>query len=241
MTVRIGADSARRVGAQRFGVALREAMKRRKVGAPRLAIAVGCTSSSIGNYRNGRNVPTMATAQRLADVLDAPHLPALAMAARTINCDVCGRSFAVEAGSPQRYCTPECRRVQGKKTTGDPANTRLRAAAAERVLRVHQEAVALMCLSCEPSGLCRTADCALRSVSPLSLSTVSARTLPIPPSERNGEAWRVASLAANARRWTPEERAAQSERTAAMHAKRTPEERQAFAAAVSAGRRRPAA
>ena len=238
MTVNLGADSARRVGAQRFGVALREAMRRRKVGAPRLSRAVGCSNAAIGNYRNGRNVPTMVNAQRLAEVLDAPHLTTLAAAARTITCDVCGRSFAVEAGSPQRYCTPECRRVQGKKTTGDKANTRLRAAAAERVLRVHQEAVALMCLACEPSGLCRTPDCALRSVSPLSLSDRSLEARPIPPSGRNGEAWRVATLEANQRRWTPEERAAQGERMAAVHAARSPEERAAFASAVSVGRRK---
>lgn len=232
----LSADSTRRAGALRFGAALREAMTARKVGQVRLAEAAGCSTASINNYRFGRNIPTMAVARRLADALETPALTRLAQSARTITCDNCRRTFAIENGGPKRYCSDDCRRLAAAKVGGVP--TRQRAIVAERALRAQQEAVAAMCAACEPDGACRTMDCPLRSVSPLQLISSDDRPArPVRPSDRNGESWRVASLAANARRWTPEARVGQSRKSTEWHAAMTPEEREAFASAVSRGRR----
>lgn len=236
MTTKIGPDSARRAGALRFGFALREAMRAKKVGQVRLAAAVGTSSTLINNYRLGHNVPTVEVAQRLAEALDAPALSKLARDARALRCVVCDAVFHAERGSAhRRYCGEECRRVKQKLRMGVP--TRVRAAVAERSLDVYRGAVAAYCAGCEPEGLCRDGGCALRPVSPLPYADGTRTVLPFRPSNRNGPEWRVAVLAANERRWTPEARARHSAEHAARHAAMTPERRDAWRKRISEGRR----
>ncbi len=102
----------------------------------------------------------------------------------------------------------------------------------ERRLNVVQAAVAGFCGGCEPSGVCRAPECELRPVSPLPLAllpdkvgdTVKAAEGPWGPSHVEHQL--VAIREANAIRWSrPGERERQSERTAAMHATRTPEQK----------------
>jgi transcriptional regulator with XRE-family HTH domain len=239
VTVPLSASSARRIGAMRFGTVLREEMVRADVGQVRLARSVGISSSAIGQYRLGHNVPTVEVAQRLDDALGIHRLAALARAARLLTCDNCGREFHVEAGSPKRYCTPECRRVSEKKREPGPEATRNRAIVAERSLSVYRGVVAAMCASCEPSGLCRTTSCPLRSVSPLPLNDHKAVPLVgFGPKRPKPEGWVHLVREANARRWTPEARDQQRVAMKARHAAMTDAEREAFGQAVSAGRKR---
>jgi hypothetical protein len=104
-----------------------------------------------------------------------------------------------------------------------------------RRLTVVQTAVAGYCGACEPSGVCRAPECELRPVSPLPLAlrpdktgdTIQAAEGPWGPSHRDAQIEAIRT--ANAERWSrPGERERQSARTAAMHANRTPEEREAI-------------
>lgn len=79
-----------------------------------------------------------------------------------------------------------------------------------------QAAIDAMCADCEPEGLCRTPDCPLRPYSPLPLSKKHLAVDTAQPAEgvhgpTHRPKWLAAVREANARRWTPEERARQAE------------------------------
>jgi len=121
----------------------------------------------------------------------------------------------------------------------------LRVDKAAQRLAVVQAAVDAMCRSCEPEGLCRTTECALRSVSPLPLPLDAERVAgEVRPA---GTSWDAdnrpktlaAIQAANRERWDREgERGRMAQQAAGYFAAMTPEERAAHGAKVSAGRRR---
>ena len=113
----------------------------------------------------------------------------------------------------------------------------------ERRAQTIQAAVDAMCAGCEPAGVCRTPECALRSVSPLSLALQPDKTAgevrkpegPWGPLFRDAQL--VAIRDANAERWArPGERERASASMAARFA--TPELRAEAGRRVSIGRRR---
>lgn len=114
MTVPLSAGSSRRIAAARFGQELRKAMLARGVGAGRLGEAAGVGKAAIANWKTGGNLPRVATAARLADVLDWPKLVELSRAGRSAPCARCGRTFVNEGGSPARYCSVDCREVDAQ-------------------------------------------------------------------------------------------------------------------------------
>jgi hypothetical protein len=116
-------------------------------------------------WRTGRMLPRHETAIRLADALSWPRLRTLAEDARRKTCVVDGIAFIDDSGSDnRRYCSTSCHEVADKARSGRP--TRVTAAGAERRAERLSAAVVAMCLACEPEGVCRTADCPLRAVSP---------------------------------------------------------------------------
>lgn len=130
----------------------------------------------------------------------------------------------------------EYRRSESKRQT--------RSRTTERRLLTIQAAVDAMCAGCEPLGVCRTADCALRAVSPLPLALDGSKTGDVPrpalgphhPSYR--DVWLASVQAANERRWSrPGERERQGAQTRARYAAETPEERQHRIESISAARR----
>lgn len=114
----------------------------------------------------------------------------------------------------------------------------------ERQIETANAAVAAFCASCEPEGKCKEPACELRPVSPLPLvteerdvATVQKPSGAWAPEHREGQL--AALRAAAEKRWTPEERAAWSERMRAWHAAQPPEERADRLAKLHAGRRAP--
>ncbi|MGH2465415.1 MAG: helix-turn-helix domain-containing protein [Candidatus Limnocylindrales bacterium] len=110
-----------------------------------------------------------------------------------------------------------------------------------RQLEVVQASVDAMCAGCEPLGVCRTPECALRPVSPLPLALRPDLTAdePIRPEgpwgPANRERMTAAIAAASQRRWARDgEREAQSARMRARHAAATPEEHAAWVGRISA-------
>lgn len=111
MTVGLMTGSPRLVHAQRFGAELRKAMQVRKIGAPTLSKASGATTSGIGLWRAGANLPRLDTALRLAECLDWPQLGAIVRTARSQPCVRCRLPFVNEGGGPKRFCSPGCRLI----------------------------------------------------------------------------------------------------------------------------------
>lgn len=98
-------------------------MTERRIGTKTLAPQCHVAPSAIGLYRAGRNLPTMETADRLAQALDWPTLRDLAQNGRRSTCVLCGRGIVTEGGRPRLYCGPECqwlavKRAQGNKSPG---------------------------------------------------------------------------------------------------------------------------
>ena len=242
MTVRLSPDSPRRASAERFSVVLREAMKRHGIGQVPLAQQTGCAPSAVAAWRNGHNLPRLETALRLSTALGDERLASIVRDARTGACEVCSRPFLNEGGKPQRYCSPDCLKVAGAMRSG--SRTRERAIVAERRTRRYTAAVDAYCAGCEPEGLCRDVECALRPVSPLPLAKEEqprVLTVVAPPGMQHDAAWRARVREANAKRWgRVGERERASEANRARFAAMTPEERAEHARRVSEGRRRSA-
>lgn len=267
MTVPLSPNSPRRDAARRFGVELRKAMVKRQVGQRRVAEFAQVASSAVSNWKAGGNLPTLAVAIRVAETLDWPKLAEIVRDARRAECRQCGRSFLNEGGAPKLYCSSECRDQVAKGRAGvlsdrHEAITLLRGEllrvgparkqsigkaltlldadrAFERIdrLGMHRDAVAAMCETCEPLGYCRTADCPLRSVSPLPLLITEkegevAGKAPGAWAPENRERMLAAILSASAERWS---RDGERERAAARASRMWDENHDEHAAKVRAG------
>ena len=229
MTHALRKDSPRRVYAQRFGQLLRATLTARGVGEKRLVAVIGGSRSTLRQYLAGYNLPRLGTAAKLAQALQEPRLLSICRQGRTRDCNTCGKPYVDENGSPSRYCSERCTNA-AKKLRIRPSNERdFELVVAERTAEVFEAqlhgyhgAVANMCRSCEPEGVCRTPDCPLRSVSPLPLAV---GRVPIvtpaagPYGSPENRAKTIAALRERLRlRWAdPEQRRIQSERTAQMH------------------------
>ena len=167
MTIHLTPDSPRRAHARRFGAELRRAMLARSASLRGLAIASGVSRSALGFYRAGVNLPSLQTADRIAEALDSPRLRTIMLEARGGSCELCGRQFVATGNGNQRYCSEDCRRLAAIHRSGRPV--RERAIRAERRTARLEIAVAAYCRECEPEGMCRDSACGLRSVSPLGL------------------------------------------------------------------------
>ena len=112
------------------------------------------------------------------------------------------------------------------------------------IIDAQRTAVDAFCRACEPDGYCKAPACELRSVSPLPIAeymerdVVTAVAAPGPwgtPESRENQL--AAIRGANARRWTPEERRRQSERTKARWGAMSPDDREAAGRLISERRR----
>lgn len=164
--------------AQRLGREIRKALRTKGLRLRELERAGIGTHGSLGQIALGYALPRLDIAERLAEILDAPAVLEIVLAGRRGYCEVCGREFIDEGAGPRKLCSELCKRIGTKRRAGD---SRVRAAMAERDLSAvrgelarHREAVAQFCKGCEPDGICRTASCSLRSLSPLPLSRRAA-------------------------------------------------------------------
>lgn len=139
-----------------FAAALTEAMARRGVNKVALAEAVGTSASAIYCYRSAKILPTVQIASRLSDALFDGSILEMVVKMRTRSCGICGKATVDQGTKPRLFCSIECQRlsVKGVSTKFDKTDPR-------------ERAIAAMCLTCEPSGVCRTLECPLRAVSPL--------------------------------------------------------------------------
>jgi DNA-binding XRE family transcriptional regulator len=170
--MRLASDSGRIPAARRFGAELRVALAARGMTQRGFARTNDVGRSRLANWVTGSSVPSVETAERIADALMWPKLADLARAAYRINCGGCGQEFTALTNGPARYCSEACRRYHTKLAG---ASRDLSRAVLERQAARYATAIAAMCAACEPSGLCRTADCPLQvaGVSPLAVARLA--------------------------------------------------------------------
>lgn len=272
MTQRLAPTSSRFAAAVMFGELLSRRMTELEVGQNVVRTAARVSRASVVEFRNGRNLPTLEVALRIAEALNEPRLADIVRRARTFACQRCGRAAINEKGFPKRYCSAACRTLgapgpakrrldddrammilrgellrvgQARKQQIGRALTLLDEARAPEgkalaVVAGYQEATDAMCRSCEPEGLCRTAECPLRTVSPLPLvaNDVDVAAARRPPGRWGTPALRQAQSEAMRAQWAgdDERRRRVSEQQRARFA--TPEQRAEHGRRVSEARRR---
>lgn len=153
---------------ERYGRLLRRAVRLRGVLASDVARAVGAHSSSMSDWMNGKKMPQLDYQLALAETLMYDPLRTFAISLRTKRCELCGHEFVDQTKHViARYCSKR----HAKRASAQMAKGRRQEAhKSDRAeLAIMREAVRLYCVGCEPSGVCRTAECPLRPVSPLPL------------------------------------------------------------------------
>lgn len=138
----------------------------------------GMSESNLSGLRRGRWQPTPETGRRLAALLDAPQLVALAADGRKVDCPVCRKVFVAAGRKPARYCSRRCyitdySRQRQRSRRGHQRVGLWRAAE-------YQDAVAAFCRACEPDLTCKRAECPLRPVSPLPLARLDGAESKLP-------------------------------------------------------------
>ena len=146
------------------------------------AARIGISHAHLNALCQGRGLPTVLTASRVADGLMAPRLAEAVLAAWTGTCVACGATYVMtERGarrSRRRYCTPLCARRSRNVAAWAEDRVRLRdllasserdRAALEAESITFRETLRRWCLSCEWDGVCKTPECDLRPISPLPL------------------------------------------------------------------------
>lgn len=150
-----------------FAGELRRVMLDRGIRCREVSAALGISLSSVVRWRSGQSMPMHDMVTRLGDLLACEALVTFSLRARLGACEVCHRPFVSQGRGPnrRRFCGERCQQVSRYRRKREAV---LDTIAFSRIrLSEHQEAVAAFCMTCEPEGLCRTADCPLRAVSPL--------------------------------------------------------------------------
>lgn len=154
----------------RFGSLLQSTMVTRGESDGSLGAKVGMSGGAIAHYRYGHHKPLLSTLQHLADLLLEPMLVQVILPLYRRVCPACKRGF-IDGGSghkPRTFCSDACAKRAAKRRRRGKTKVSWALVRHERdELRM---AVAAMCRTCEPSGLCRLAECKLRSVSPFPLA-----------------------------------------------------------------------
>lgn len=139
---------------QRFRARLTATMRTRGLRRHQVADLVGVTPTMVGYWTQGRYLPSLEMADRLATALDDGLIRDIVKAATWTRCLVCPRQFTRDR-TRRLYCSVRCQRDYHKGVRGAPATD------------YRQKAIDEFCRGCEPEGLCRDEECALRAFSPL--------------------------------------------------------------------------
>ena len=207
MSYRIQPHSPRRTAAIKLGKLLAQRLEERHVSRRGLAAHLSTSRSLLQMWIRGEVLPSLESAGRLAEALADDRFLEIVKASRIGKCP-CGREFLIDGGGRRKYCSPECLRAEQKVRNGVLPNRETLA----RRLESYRAATDAMCRSCEPEGLCRTPECALRDVSPLPLVRITSMDVAEP--WKQGQPDPVQKRAVMQASWahlTPAERAARVE------------------------------
>lgn len=238
MTTVLPPDSHRRLHARKLGAHLSKTLAVRKISKRGLSETLSTSRSLLILWCKGDVLPSIDQARELAEALSDPKILEIVQAGRMLTCPVCQRQFEWIGGGRATYCSDRCR----KYGANDLSRRRSNIAMVENELALFRDRVAAFCGDCELDGICKTAECELRPVSPLPLRAavdVEAaqpwRQGPLTPEGR------AAHARAREARWSrPGERERMGALIRERHPANDPARRDAWRDAVSAGSRRTA-
>lgn len=159
-----------------FATVLRAAMTARGYSAYALGRAIGADKTAPWRWLNGKAFPSLFYVDRLADLLLEPELRRLALQLLHKRCarGSCRRRFLASAQARNRrlYCSKACQvAVTRKGYVGRVRKARI------SQFEALESAIAAHCDWCQPDGICRDSECALRGCSPLPLIQLVRRKI----------------------------------------------------------------
>lgn len=235
MTTPLPPDSHRRLHSRKLGAHLTRTLAARKISKRGLAGTLSTSRSLLILWCKGDVLPSLDQARELAEALSDPKILEIVQEGRMLTCPVCQRRFEWIGGGRATYCSDRCRKYGANSVNRRRSNIAL----VENELALFRDRVVAFCTACELDGICKTADCELRPVSPLPLRApvdVDAAQ----PWERGPltDEGRARQAEARERRWSrPGERERWGAHMRAVHPANDPERRDAWREAVAAGRR----
>lgn len=172
----------RKTGSHKFGGHLKALMARRGMTQRQTGEVIGVTSAAVSRWVKGDALPSQQAAARLIDHFGSQALATMLADLRGLDCHQCGRRFERSA-KRGRFCSRTCwqrwwNQEHVKQRLGDRADLLVSIRNENDDLRYEVQrkdaAVERFCRACEIDGLCKTADCELRDVSPLPLKRARA-------------------------------------------------------------------
>lgn len=163
--------------AKRWGEAVLRSMRERGMNDADVSRVSGVSHTTIATWRKGYKLANLHQGLDVATALNDDGLERLLWQLRTRACLSCGTPFVAIRSPDARYCArSNCRAVkrQEARNARHMAERREVQRAATQSLRLIQKAVDAFCRGCEPEGVCRDAECALRGFSPLRLDRRTA-------------------------------------------------------------------
>jgi DNA-binding XRE family transcriptional regulator len=148
--------------AERWGNALAVVIREKGWSIQGTADRIGEQRKTLDHWVHGRNLPTLETANRVAESLDRPSLAKLALEIRTKACPTCARVFVASGRQWNAvYCSQRCIKAMAarRRRATDDAKDNI----ARIRLKAYMDAIEKHCRSCEPEGICRDAECAIQA------------------------------------------------------------------------------
>jgi transcriptional regulator with XRE-family HTH domain len=147
--------SSHRARHRAYAAVLARALARRGETSRSLAQAAGVSEAAISQYLQGKFLPNVPIAMKMADYLMDNLILDMLVRLRTVTCQICGKDAYQSRGTIRKFCSRDCQLLAHKGLT-------------RRYVEDERDAaIAAMCRACEPEGVCQTADCPLRGFSPL--------------------------------------------------------------------------
>ncbi len=155
-----------------FAKQLQVALDRNGLTAASLAAQLSLSYHRVHHWVKGRSMPSVQTIALIASHLGDDELSRAGIAASNRECKNCGVHYTSESSQGRSYlCSAECQR-QNERVRSKSGRSMVKRKPDVEDQKYHL-AVARFCNGCEPGGVCHTATCALRPVSPLPLFSKS--------------------------------------------------------------------
>lgn len=151
-----------------FAEEFRRALDRNNATASSLAQQLSLSYHRVHHWYSGRSLPSYQTVTLIAGFLGDDELERAGIALNQRTCANCGVEYLQQSPQGRSFlCSKKCRqeneRVRTKSGKSSVARTKYTA------VDVYLSSLEKFCRGCEPGGVCKNSDCALRPVSPLPL------------------------------------------------------------------------
>ena len=155
-----------------FAAALSQAFDRNNTTSSTLAKELRISYHRVHYWAKGRSMPSYQMAMLIANHLSDDQFMRAVTELHKRTCVNCGSQYMQDSSQGRSFlCSPRCR-VENERVRSKSGKSVI-SQAVFKEKNPYKLAVKKFCMGCEPSGVCVTASCALRPVSPLPLLSKS--------------------------------------------------------------------